>query len=83
MTMLPRPKATFLAVKTAGMFREGQYYRSDQLGVLGRMAHKVGILVLADPPLSRLARKPSETAVKPRKRAARTQEKVDDGKASV
>lgn len=69
--------AIWYATKNAGMFREGRYYRTDQLGVLGRMARKVGILVLADPPTQRLAAPPKATkkAARPRKGAAPTPDK--------
>lgn len=72
------------ATKTAGMFREGQYYRTSQLGVLGRMARKVGILVMADPPVSRRAAlQPAKKATKPRKKAVPTPVEAPDGEASV
>lgn len=72
------------ATKTAGMFREGQYYRTSQLGVLGRMARKVGILVLTDPPVKRQAAlKPAKKAARPRKALAPTPVEGPDGEASV
>lgn len=77
------PKATWYAVKTAGKFRQGRYYRTEELGVLGRMARKAGFLVLADPPTARLAAKPAKKAVRPRKRAVPTPAEVRDGEAPV
>lgn len=75
---------TWYAVRTAGKFRQGQYYRNDQLGVLGRMAMKVGILVVAEPPKPRQAAlQPAKKAVKPRKRAVATPVEAPDGEASV
>lgn len=72
------------ATRTAGMFREGQYYRTSQLGVLGRMAKKVGILVLADPPVKRQAAlKTAKKAVRPRKAVAPTPVEGPDGEAPV
>lgn len=67
--------AIWYAAKTAGKFREGQYYRTSELGVLGRMARKAGFLVLADPPVSRRATQPAKKAVRPRKAATPTPDK--------
>lgn len=74
---MEKPKATWYAVRDAGMFRAGRYYRDDQLGVLGRMARKVGILVLADPPAVRLAAppRPTKKAVRARKGTTPTPDK--------
>lgn len=80
MTKMETPKPTWLAVKTVGAFREGQYYRNDQLGVLGRMARKMGYLVVGEPPVPR---KPAQKAVKPRKKAAPTPVEGQDGEAPV
>jgi hypothetical protein len=58
------------ASKTSGKFREGQYYRTEQLGVLGRMARKAGYLVPAPPQLEFLTHdKPAQKVRKPRKKA--------------
>jgi hypothetical protein len=54
------------AVTTAGRFRQGQTYHNSQLGVLGRMAAKVGYLVPTEPPAPRKP-KPIKRARKPRK----------------
>jgi len=69
--------AIWYATRDAGMFRAGRYYRTDQLGVLGRMARKVGILVLADPPTQKLAAapRPAKKAARPRKAATPTPDK--------
>jgi hypothetical protein len=76
------PDHIWYATKTAGMFREGRYYTTRQLGVLGRMARKVGYLVLADPPVSRT--KPARKAVRPRKGAApKVTQEPDDGSPVV
>jgi len=77
------PKATWYAVKTAGKFRQGRYYRTEELGVLGRMARKAGFLVLADPPTARLAAKPAKKAVRRRKGAAPIPVEAGNGEASV
>lgn len=77
------PKPTWYAVRTAGRFRQGQYYRNDQLGVLGRMAAKVGILIVGEPPVSRRAAKPAQKAAKPRKKALPTPVEGPNGEAPV
>ncbi len=77
-------QAIWYAVKTAGKFRRGQYYRTDQLGVLGRMARKAGVLVLGDPPpVRQAALKPAKKAVRPRKNVLPTPVEATDGEASV
>lgn len=83
MTKMETPKPTWYAVRTAGKFRRGQYYRNEELGVLGRMAAKVGILVVSEPPVRNRPVKAAKKAVKPRKRAAPTPVEVKDGEAPV
>lgn len=76
--------AIWYATRHAGKFRQGQWYRTDQLGVLGRMARKVGIIVQGDPPpLRNKPLEPAKKAAKPRKRAVPTPVEVPDGEASV
>lgn len=77
-------KPTWYAARTAGKFRQGQYYRHDQLGVLGRMAAKVGILVVGEPPVPRRAAlQPAKKAVRARKKPAPDPVEVHDGEAPV
>jgi len=75
------------AVKTAGKFRRGQNYTKDQLGVLGRMAVKAGVLVPITQETRRVvttAADGTQRAVRPRSRARRGQTKgADGGEAGV
>lgn len=70
------PKPVWYAVRTVGKFREGSYYPNAALGVLGRMAVKVGALVMQEPPVPD---KPARKAAKPRKKAVPTPRVDDDG----
>lgn len=58
-------KIVWYAAQTAGQFRQGQTYTKDQLGVLGRMAVKAGVLIPYEE-ASRRVRKASGGAVRPR-----------------
>ena len=72
------PKPVWYAVRTVGKFRAGQYYPNSELGVLGRMAVKVGALVMQEPPVPA---KRAQKAVKPRKKAVPTPRVDDDGES--
>lgn len=56
------------ATETNGSFQAGRYYRKEELGVVGRMAAKVGYLVPVDPTTRRVVTKSvdgSPRAVRP------------------
>jgi len=80
-------KTVWYATKTAGKFRRGHNYTKEQLGVLGRMAVKAGVLV----PIASETRRAivptvdgTQRAVRPRSRARRGLTKgVEDGEAGV
>lgn len=76
-------EVTWYATKTAGMFRRGQHYRRDQLGVLGRMAIKAGVLIPVEE-ATRRVKKASGGAVRPRSAVrARRGKGATDGEATV
>lgn len=59
------------ATKTSGKFQEGRFYTKEELGVLGRMAAHVGILVPMEqskPIVGDRAAKAAGRTVRPRKR---------------
>lgn len=56
------------ATRTSGKFQEGRFYTKDELGVLGRMAAHVGILVPMEQPEPKARKAASRATAKPRKR---------------
>lgn len=59
---------TWYATRTSGKFQEGRFYTKDELGVLGRMAIYVGILVPMAQPKPRARKAASPAVARPRKR---------------
>jgi hypothetical protein len=85
--MTMESQTLWYAVRTAGKFRQGQTYTQAQLGVLGRMAAKVGHLIPVEPQTKRVVSKAvdgTQRATRPRSvlRARRTKG-AGDGEAGV
>lgn len=71
------------ATRTVGAFKWGHYYDSAQLGVVGRMAVKAGLIIDAGPAVIHTEKAPKK-AVRPRKSRAKVSTKGwADGEASV
>ena len=75
------------ATKTNGKFQAGRFYRREELGVLGRMAAKVGYLIPVDPDTRRvvtMAPDGSKRVTRPRSAVRSKRSKGGDGgEASV